>query len=64
MYYPDYIFSINEDQTRRNMREYERRRKAWYDKAIELFPDYYNRNLIERVRILAPQIDAACGFSL
>ena len=64
MYYPDYIFSINEDQTRRNMREYERRRKAWYDKALEMSPDYYQRNIIERVRILAPQIDAAIGFSI
>lgn len=64
MYYPSYLFSINEDQTRRNIREYERRRAAWYKKAEEMFPDYYKRNLLERIRILKPQVDAAIGYSI
>lgn len=64
MYYPSYLFSINEDQTRRNIREYERRREAWYKKAEEIFPDYRKRNLLERIRELNPQVDAAIGYSL
>lgn len=64
MIYPAYVFSINEDQTRRNMNEYERQEKLWYEKALEMFPDYYQRNIIERVRTLRPQIDAAIGFSI
>lgn len=62
MYYPSYLFSINEDQTRRNIREYERRRDAWYKKAEEMFPDYWKRNLLERIRELNPQVDAAIGY--
>lgn len=62
MYYPSYLFSINEDQTRRNIREYERRREAWYKKAEEMFPDYWKRNLLERIRELNPQVDAEIGY--
>ena len=62
MYYPSYLFSINEDQTRRNIREYDRRREAWYKKAEEMFPDYWKRNLLERIRELNPQVDAAIGY--
>lgn len=62
MYYPSYLFSINEDQTRRNIREYERRRDAWYKKAEEMFPDYWKRNLLERIRELNPQVDAEIGY--
>lgn len=64
MYYPSYLFSINEDQTRRNIREYDRRREAWYKKAEEMFPDYHKHNLLERIRELNPQVDAAIGYSL
>lgn len=62
MYYPSYLFSINEDQTRRNIREYDRRREAWYKKAEEMFPDYWKRNLLERIRELNPQVDAEIGY--
>ena len=62
MYYPSYLFSINEDQTRRNIREYERRRDAWYKKAEEMFPDYWKRTRLERIRELNPQVDAAIGY--
>ncbi|MBQ1777310.1 MAG: hypothetical protein IIZ93_04045 [Acidaminococcaceae bacterium] len=62
MYYPSYLFSINEDQTRRNIREYDRRREAWFKKAEEMFPDYWKRNLLERIRELNPQVDAEIGY--
>lgn len=39
-----------------------RRREAWYKKAEEMFPDYWKRNLLERIRELNPQVDAEIGY--
>ena len=64
MYYPRELFSINETQTRKNLREYDRRREAWYKKAEEMFPDYFKANVIKRMTEYRPQVDAALGYSI
>lgn len=62
-YYPPELFSINEDQTRRNIREYDRKREKWYKTAEQLFPNYYTMPIRERAAA-RQQIDAAAGFSI
>lgn len=62
-YYPRELFSINEDQTRRNLREYDRKREKWYKTAEELFPNFYKLSIRERMEA-RPRIDAAAGFSI
>lgn len=49
-YYPPEVFSINEDITRRNMREYDRRRDAYYKGLHEFCPEY--RSLTGRERYI------------
>lgn len=61
--YPRELFSINEDQTRRNLREYDRKRDKWYETAEQLFPNYYSLPLRERMEAWK-KIDAACGYSI
>lgn len=61
--YPRELFSINEDQTRRNIREYDRKREKWYKTAEQLFPNYYKLTLRERMEARA-KIEAACGYSI
>lgn len=62
-YYPPELFSINEDRTRRNIREYDRKREKWYKTAEQLFPNYYSLPIRERAAARAT-IDAAAGFSI
>lgn len=63
MIYPKECFSINEIVTENAKREYEMKRKLWYDKAEELYPNYWNLNLRERIKI-RDEINNAVGFSL
>ena len=62
-YYPKEVYNINENITRENMRKYDKMRDNWYNKALELFPDYFKRGLRERLEI-GKEVDKAVGYSL
>lgn len=62
-YYPPELFSVNEDQTRRNIREYDRKYNLWHQTAERLYPNYYTMPIRERIAARAT-IDAATGFSI
>ena len=62
-YYPKEVYNINENITRENMRKYDKMRDNWYNKALELFPDYFKRGLRERLEI-GKEIDKVVGYSL
>ena len=61
--YPKELFSIREDATRRNLADYDNKRKIWYDAAEKLYPDYFKRNLRERLAV-RETINDYVGFSL
>lgn len=63
MYYPRECFSINEIATQNAKREYDMKRKLWYDTAEKMFPNYYKTNLRER-QPMRKAVDEAVGFSL
>lgn len=63
MFYPRECFSINETQTRMAMLEYERKYNNWYKNALELYPNYYNMDLREKLKI-DEEIDKVVGYSI
>ena len=63
MFYPKEVFSINESKTAVAKNEYENKQKIWYQKALELYPDYYKKSLKERAG-LRKIIDDSIGFSI
>lgn len=48
MYYPPWVYHINEDVTRRNMRQYEERQRKIEKRCLEIDPDYPKLGLRER----------------
>lgn len=62
-FYPPELFSINENQTRRNIREYDRKYNLWHQTAERLYPNYHKMPIRERIAARAT-IDAAAGFSI
>ena len=50
-YYPAYVFNINEDITRENMRKYDAKKKRYYDYIEEHYPNYYELPMRERMEI-------------
>lgn len=63
MYYPKSVYCANETITRNNMKEYNVKRKIWYDTAEKLYPNYYQMGLKERLKAIA-HINETCGFNL
>ena len=63
MRYPRECFSINEDVTHNAMREYEEKKRIWYQELERLCPNYYQLNLKERIPIRA-QVNEIVGFSI
>lgn len=63
MCYPKECFSINEFATQNAKREYDMKRKLWYDTAEKMFPNFYKTNLRER-QSMRKAVDEAVGFSL
>lgn len=41
-YYPKWVYDIREDVTRQNKAKYDKAIDDWYDKAEELYPNFYN----------------------
>lgn len=62
-YYPKYIYSYRIDITRANMRDYDRRKKEFEDKCLEINPDYFSLNFRQRIEI-REQAEEALGFSI
>lgn len=63
MRYPKECFCINENVTENAKREYELKKKLWYDKAEELYPNYWDLDLREKYR-LRDEISNAVGFRI
>ena len=61
--YPGYIYNINEDVTRANMKEYDRKKELWYKSAEELYPNYWDIPFRERIK-LYEKISEYVGFSI
>lgn len=63
MIYPKWVYTPREDVTRENMRQYEEMYNKWYDKLYELYPDYPEKSLRERIRI-REEIDKIMGYNI
>lgn len=63
MTYPKDMFSIREDVTRKNMEEYDKKKKIWYDAAEKLYPNYFQMGLRERLEH-REEINNYVGFKL
>lgn len=62
MLYPGEVYNINENITRENMRKYDERCQKWYAVAEMLYPDYFEKNLKERMA-LEDSINKFAGFT-
>lgn len=47
-WYPDYVYNVREDITRRNMDEYDRQQEAVRSRCLEIAPDYYALPWLDR----------------
>lgn len=63
MRYPKWVYNINETTTRNNMREYDRKKEIYYAKCEEIDPDYWHKNLRERMAI-HKEVEKELGFDL
>lgn len=61
--YPKSCFSINENVTRNSMREYNEKKRIWYEELERICPNYYQLGLKERQPIRA-EVDKIVGFHL
>ena len=62
-HYPRSCFSINENVTRNSMREYDEKKRIWYEELERICPNYYQLGLKERQPIRA-EVDKIVGFHL
>jgi len=60
-YYPKECFSINEIATRNAKREYDKKKELWYKEAERLYPNYWNIDIRERIK-LRSIISKSIGF--
>jgi len=50
-YYPSYVYNMNEDVTRENMRKYDAMQRKIYDTIYKRYPNYSELNLREQYEI-------------
>lgn len=62
-HYPRSCFSINENVTRNSMREYNEKKRIWYEELERICPNYYQLGLKKRQPIRA-EVDKIVGFHL
>ena len=63
-HYPKSVYSYNEIATRNAMREYDEKKRIWYQELKRICPDYsYEIPTKERIKIWA-KVDEAVGFHL
>lgn len=51
MYYPSYVYNINENITQLKMKAYEDQQKKIEEKCLEIEPNYWRKNCKERYLI-------------
>ena len=61
MSYPSWVYDVREDVTKANMREYDRTKKTFYDKCLELNSDYYKLGLRERM-VVRDEVEKILGY--
>ena len=61
--YPKYVYSYREDVTRANMREYDRKKKEFEDKCLEINPDYFSLNFRQRMEVRR-KAEEVLGFNI
>ena len=59
--YPKECFSINEVATCNAKREYDKKKKLWYKEAERLFPNYWDIEIRERIK-LRDIVSESVGF--
>ena len=62
-HYPKSVYSYNEIATKNAMREYDEKKRIWYEELERMCPDYYQLPLRERIKIW-DKVDEAVGFHL
>ena len=62
-HYPKSVYSYNEIATKNAMREYDEKKRIWYEELERLCPNYYQLGLRERQPIRA-EVDKIVGFHL
>lgn len=60
-HYPRSCYSYNEITTRNAMREYDKKKELWYKEAERLYPNYWNIDIRERIK-LRSIISESIGF--
>lgn len=60
-HYPRSCYSYNEIATRNAKREYDKKKKLWYKEAERLYPNYWNIDIRERIK-LRSIINESIGF--
>ena len=60
-HYPRSCYSYNEITTRNAMREYDEKKRIWYKEAERLYPNYWNIDIRERIK-LRSIISESIGF--
>lgn len=59
--YPKECFSINEITTRNAKAEYDKKKELWYKEAERLFPNYWDIEIRERIK-LRDIVSESIGF--
>ena len=59
--YPKEYFLINETATRNAKAEYDKKKKLWYKEAERLYPNYWNIDIRERIK-LRDIVSESIGF--
>lgn len=62
-WYPKEVYSYREDITRKNMEEYDRKKKLFYDKCVELDSNFFNLGFRERTEV-RDAVEALLGFRI
>lgn len=60
-WYPKEVYSYREDITKKNMEEYDRKKKLFYDKCVELDSNFFNLGFRERTEV-KDAVEALLGF--
>ena len=50
-WYPNDVYNIREDVTRKNMKDYDHRQNKLLRECLKLEPDYYGKTIKERMAI-------------
>lgn len=63
MSYPKWVYDQKIDVTLENKRQYEKMVEKWYEKALEIYPDWYEIGLVEKSKLIK-EINQIMGYTL